>query len=125
MKQKQLGFLSICADKRFWEIQTKKISQKLNLSPAQFWLDARAGGAGKLVQEKNFAAPDHAYHQGARTMVWGMHGDKCGGFPGLTNKQLKKIHQDIIPTVKSRYPKATHYLIWSQETPSQTILTPA
>lgn len=115
MKAKQkLGFLSICADRRYWSYQTAAVQVETGLSDTDFWIDARAGGAGKLVKEEAFAAPDHAYHSGARTMVWGMHGDKCGGFPELSNQELQKILEDLLPVVKERYPEAKHFSVWSK-----------
>lgn len=121
MAERILGFLSVCADRRFWREQTGVFARKTGLKETDFWIDARAGGTGKLVEEEALAAPDHAYHSGARVMGWGMHGDKCGGYPGLPNEKLKEIHDDSLGVVQERYPEAEHYSLWSQGEPPNVI----
>lgn len=65
---KKLGYFSACVDRRYWEAQVKAFLEKTGLNPTDVWFHTEAGGAGKIVENQAFAAPDHASHSGAKVM---------------------------------------------------------
>jgi hypothetical protein len=111
---KALGYFSACVDRRYWQAQVEAFLKETGLAATDVWFHTEAGGAGKIIENEAFAAPNHAHHSGAKVMGWGMHGDRCGGYPGKTDDELKSIHQEAIAAAVKRYPEATHYGVWSE-----------
>lgn len=119
-KKKELGILVTCGDRRFRRHQEDIFSQKTGLSPQDFWVHSLAGGAGRAFDDDNLELENYAVAHGATVMGWGMHGDHCGGYPGLDNKALREKLEEIIKKAKEMFPDLTHYGLWSEgEPPNQ------
>lgn len=109
---KKLGFLTMCADRRFHEQAEKKFQELTGLHSEEYWIEAAAGGAPGIESTKT---ADYAYHHGARAMGWAAHGDTCGGFPDVGTEEMRKKLMESIKIRKERYPDAIHYFIFSTE----------
>jgi hypothetical protein len=103
----QLGFLQLCSDRRFHMLTMEKFEDVTGLAPDEYWIEARPGGAPSW--DDNTKAARLAYGQGAAHMGWAAHGDRCGGFPGVSNEQLGN---KLLKTLRKRaeeFPMAHHY----------------
>src|SRR5437762_11715873 len=74
-----LGFLQLCADRRFHKCLQQKFQTDAKLdSPEAYWIHADAGGTPKM--ESLITAPDYCYKKkGVRLMGWSADGSGCGG----------------------------------------------
>jgi len=110
---KKLGFLQMCADRRFHAEVERKFREATGLSEADYWIEATAGGAPAISDSKS---ADYVYTHGARVMGWAAHGSNCGGSPGVSDKNMEARLDETIRDRQSRYPDATHYKIFSTGT---------
>lgn len=112
MKKRKLGYLSLCADRRFWLATVGKFEELTGLSSEQgdFWIEAKAGGTPGINDP---TTADYAYEHSARFMGWQAHGDSCGGYPGLANEEIQEILEEIIKERIKRYPKARHFRVFA------------
>lgn len=108
----QLGFLQMCADQRFHAAVERKFREATGLSETDCWIEATAGGAPAIEEPKT---ADYAYTHGARVMGWAAHGSNCGGFPGVADGQMREKLDVAVGERQARYPDATHYKIFSNE----------
>ena len=61
---KRLGFLTLCADRRFHKKAEEKFQELTGLEPEEYWIEAAAGGTPGIETAKT---ADYAYgHGGAR-----------------------------------------------------------
>jgi len=110
---KRLGFLTLCADRRFHKKAEEKFQELTGLEPEEYWIEAAAGGTPGIETAKT---ADYAYgHGGARLMGWAAHGDNCGGFPGVTTEEMEEKLLKAIEKRKKQYPQARHFRIFSTE----------
>jgi hypothetical protein len=110
--QKKLGFLQMCADKRFHAQVEEKFRQLTGLAQDEYWIEATAGGAPAISTD---VTADYAHQHGAVIMGWAAHGDHCGGFPGVSDSDMNGKLDAVIHIRKSRYPDAQHFRIFSTE----------
>ena len=85
----------------------EKFEEVTGLGPDEYWIEARPGGAPSW--DENTEAARLASGEGAALMGWAAHGDRCGGFPGASNEQLRS---KLLETVRKRaeeFPEAHHY----------------
>jgi len=109
-----LGFLTMCADRRFHKKAEEKFQELTGLKEEEYWIEAAAGGTPGITST---VTSDYAYgHGGARIMGWAAHGDTCGGFPGVTTEDMKTRLMTAVAEKKTKYPEATHYWIFLTET---------
>ena len=106
-----LGFLQLCADRRFHRDIQKQFQKDAGLaSPTDYWIHADAGGTPKMGAQH--IAPDYCYHQKkVRVMGWSAHGDGCGGFGEQVPDKI--IERKLLATVKrqrKRYKEAKHFV---------------
>lgn len=106
-----LGVLTICGDRRFRRPQEDKFSQTTGLSPQDFWVHSLAGGAGRAFDDNNLELENYAINHGATIMGWGMHGNYCGGYPGLDDKALKEKLEEVIKKAKKNVSRG--HPLWS------------
>jgi hypothetical protein len=106
------GYLQMCADRRFHKVVEETFQQMTGLKPTDYWIGAEAGGAPGI---NNSPGADYAYNNRATHMGWAAHGDNCGGFPEVDNHEMQRKLDEAIKNRQERYPKATHYRIFSTE----------
>ncbi len=112
MTEEPLGFLQLCADRRYHRKTMEAFERATNLRPDQYWIEATAGGAPA------FAGPtvtaEFAYEKGARLMGWAAHGDACGGFPGVGNDELKAAVRAAAGARASDFPESRHWALFGE-----------
>ncbi len=111
-----MGFLQLCADRRFHSCLQKQFQKDANLdSPLKYWIHADAGGTPAMSHLT--IAPDYCYHtKKVKFMGWSAHGDGCGGFP---NQPDERIRQALAATAAEKieeYPRATHFVYFATMT---------
>ena len=105
-----LGFLQLCADRRFHRYLQKRFQKDAKLkSPTDYWIHADAGGTPKM--EKQLIAPDYCYKKkGVRLMGWSAHGDGCGGFgEEVKDEVIKRALLKTFKVQRKRYKDARHF----------------
>lgn len=110
MQDEVLGFLQLCADRRYHRKTMAEFERATGLRPDQYWIEAAAGGAAALGATT--ATARFAYDKGARVMGWAAHGDGCGGFPGLTDDELRTKLHDAATTTPEDFPEAEHWTLF-------------
>lgn len=108
----KLGFLQMCADRRFHHEVERKFQETTGLSETDYWIEATAGGTPAIEDPKT---ADYAYTHGARVMGWAAHGSNCGGYPEVNDEDMRKKLKAAVEQRQPRYPDATHYKIFSDE----------
>lgn len=105
-----LGFLQLCADRRFHSVLQEYFKEDAGLESAtDYWIHADAGGTPKM--ENQHIAPDYCYHsKGVRLMGWSAHGDGCGGFgeevpDDVIERELLRVYE----SKRARYREAEHF----------------
>lgn len=118
---KRLGFLQLCADRRFhraimdafeWAVteHEKAHAPKGELGPFRdhhFWIEAAAGGAPSL----DVASPTCAFavSKGTKYLGWSAHGDDCGGFPGMDDAHMLQILRAAVVRRGVAFPHGVHW----------------
>jgi hypothetical protein len=111
---KLLGFLQLCADRRFHQCIQKKFQSdaKLN-SPDAYWIHADAGGTPKMECQRT--APDYCYYtKKVKLMGWSAHGNVCGGFgPDVPDDVIRKALIVVAQRKVDEYPEADHFIYFA------------
>jgi hypothetical protein len=102
-----LGFVQLCSDRRFHMMVMEKFEDVAGLDPDGYWIEARPGGAPSWAD--NTRASRLAYGEGAAHMAWAAHGDRCGGFPGVSNSDLRDKLTRTVRKRAAEFPRASHY----------------
>ena len=109
----ELGFLQLCADRRFHRVIMEAFEQAAGLAPDGYWIEAIVGGApGQALRSR---AADFARSKGATQLAWSAHGDACGGFPDTPNERLREMLERTVERRRVEYPDATHYVFFATE----------
>lgn len=103
------GYLNVCMDKRFWKKAADAFAEKTGLTLTDFWLETNPGGVNTLI---NPTGEDYAAGHGAQVFGWGAHGSNCGGQPGVSDEDSKKVLLQKIEEKKAKHPSAKHYGIF-------------
>lgn len=106
-----LGFLQLCADRRFHRAIMDQFQHDAGLEGSEdCWIHADAGGTPKMECQRT--APDYCYYDNeVRLMGWSAHGDVCGGFG--KNVPDDVIEQALLVVARRKieeYPKAQHFV---------------
>ncbi len=122
-----LGFLQLCADRRFHRLIQEEFQRDANLpEPEDYWIHADAGGTPKM--EDSTTAPNYCYHRkGVRLMGWSAHGATCGGFgDGVDDDVIRAALKETFEKQKTRYREARHFCyfvtIKTKEDGEETVL---
>jgi hypothetical protein len=110
-----MGFLQLCADRRFHQCIQEAFRDDSKLdSPQKYWIHADAGGTPKMTERTT--APRYCYDQNdVRLMGWSAHGNGCGGFPpGTEDKVIEDALYKTIPDKIRDYPEATHFVYFAR-----------
>lgn len=110
-----MGFLQLCADRRFHQCIQDHFRDDAKLdSPQEYWIHADAGGTPKMTNQT--IAPNYCYHdKKVRLMGWSAHGNGCGGFPPGTGDTV--IEEELYKTIPHKieaYPDATHFVYFAR-----------
>jgi hypothetical protein len=106
-----LGFLQLCADRRFHRAVMTAFERETGLAPDGYWIEATAGGAPALGAVTTTAR--FAYDNGARILGWAAHGDACGGFPGLANDEIEAKLDAAAREVAAELPDVEHWMLFA------------
>lgn len=107
-----LGFLQLCADRRYHRKTMLAFEQATGLRPDEYWVESRAGGAPSYTDTTRAARV--AYREGATRMGWAAHGDRCWGFYGASNGEMRR---KLVGTARSRvadFPRASHFVLFGE-----------
>lgn len=111
MSEENLGFLQLCADRRYHRMTTEEFEARTGLRHDQYWIQAKAGGAPAFDAPSNTA--EFAYGNGARIMGWAAHGDTCGGFPDRTDAEMKAALEAAAADRAAAFPDAEHWILFA------------
>ena len=109
--ERELGFLQLCAERRFHRQVMDAFEQATGLRTDAYWIEARAGGAPSWADNTRTART--AVRQGARVMGWAGHGDVCLGFPGESDDRLRSR---VLASARKRaeeFPRCTHLALFA------------
>lgn len=120
-----LGFLQLCADRRFHSIIQAEFQRDAGLREStDYWIHADAGGTPKM--EDLTIAPNYCYKKKkVRLMGWSAHGAGCGGFgEEVPDNVIRKALKDSLAIQLERYPKADHfcYFVTIKKDTNETIV---
>ena len=107
-----LGFLQLCADRRFHRPTMLAFEQATGLASDEYWIEARAGGAPSW--DDNTRTARVAYRLGARHMGWAAHGDECRGFPGESDDGMRRKLARAARKRADEFPQAIHYQLFGR-----------
>jgi hypothetical protein len=105
------GFLQLCADRRFHRLTMLEFERVTGLGPGEYWIEARAGGAPSWSDNTKTAR--YAHEHGARFMGWAAHGDNCGGFPGVSNEEMRGKVERAMKSRADEFPQAEHFALFA------------
>jgi hypothetical protein len=110
-EQQPLGFLQLCAERRFHRAVMEAFERETGLKPDEYWIEARAGGAPSWADNTKTARIAH--RNGARFMGWAAHGDVCLGFPGEQDDTLRIRLDKAAARRAEEFPRAVHVVLFA------------
>ena len=111
--EERLGFLQLCAERRFHRKVMEAFERAAGLAPDRYWIEARPGGAPSWTD--NTRAARLAYRNGATHMGWSAHGDVCLGFPRKSTAELRRMLEKTARARAREFPRASHYLVFATD----------
>ena len=108
---RELGFLQLCAERRFHRATMEAFERATGLGPDEYWIEARAGGAPSW--DENTRTGRTAFRFGARDMGWSAHGDTCLRYPELSDAELRRRLERVARRRVEEFPAARHYLLFA------------
>ena len=110
-KERPLGFLQLCAERRFHRAVMEAFERETGLREDEYWIEARAGGPPSWADNTKTARIAH--RNGARSMGWATHGDVCLGFPGDEDDTLRiRLHKTAARRAEE-FPRAVHVVLFA------------
>jgi hypothetical protein len=106
-----LGFLQLCAERRFHRKVMVAFEQATGLAADEYWIEARAGGAPSW--EDNTRGSRIAVRNGADIMGWSGHGDVCLGFPGESDASLRARLERTALRRAGEFPGCVHLALFA------------
>ena len=106
-----LGFLQLCAERRFHRATMQAFEEATGLRPDEYWIEARAGGSPSW--DDNTRTGRTAFRMGARHMGWSAHGDRCLRYPELSDAELRARLERVALRRAEEFPAARHYLLFA------------
>ena len=108
----RLGFLQLCADRRYHRKTMLAFERATGLRPDEYWIEARSGGAPAYQAATRAARV--AYREGARHMGWAAHGDRCRGFHGASDHEMRQKLGRAARARAGDFRLATHYELFGE-----------
>jgi hypothetical protein len=110
-RPQRLGYLQLCADRRFHRSTMTAFEQATGLAPEAYWIEAVVGGApGHALRPRG---AEYARGHGARIMGWAAHGDGCGAFPGADDERIRRMLEVTAARRRLEYPDAQHVVFFA------------
>ena len=106
-----LGFLQLCAERRFHRVVMEAFERETGLRPDEYWIEARPGGSPSWAD--NTKGSRLAHGGGARLMGWSAHGDVCLGFPGVDDATLRRRLHAVAARRAEEFPAAEHFALFA------------
>jgi hypothetical protein len=106
------GFLQLCSDRRYHRKVMAAFERATGLASDAYYVEARPGGAASWADKSRMARI--AYRNGARFMGWAGHGDRCFGFYGASNNELRRKLERAAKRRAEDFPRATHFLLFGE-----------
>jgi len=106
-----LGFLQLCAERRFHRAVMEAFERETGLRPDEYWIEARPGGSPSWAD--NTKGSRLAHRGGARLMGWSAHGDVCLGFPDLDDATLRRRLHSVAARRAEEFPQAEHLALFA------------
>jgi hypothetical protein len=106
-----LGFLQLCAERRFHRAVMEAFERETGLAPDEYWIEARAGGAPSWSDNTRTARIAHRF--GAKTMGWSAHGAECRGYPGESDAALRSRLDKTARRRAEEFPNVSHLLLFA------------
>jgi hypothetical protein len=106
-----LGFLQLCAERRFHRAVMEAFERETGLKHDEYWIEARAGGAPSWAD--NTKTGRIAHRSGARFMGWAAHGDVCLGFPGEGDDKMRTRLEKTAARRAEEFPGAVHVVLFA------------
>jgi hypothetical protein len=105
-----LGFLQLCADRRYHRKTMEAFERATGLPPNGYWIEATAGGAP--TPEAASVTASFAHEHGATLMGWAAHGDGCGGYPGRSDDEMRAAVEAAAREGAEAFPDARHWVLF-------------
>jgi hypothetical protein len=109
--ERALGYLQLCAERRFHRPVMEAFEQATGLRPDEYWIEARAGGAPSWADNTRVART--AVRHGARIMGWAGHGAVCLGFPGESDDRLRARLAGTARKRAEEFPRCEHLALFA------------
>ena len=106
------GFLQLCSDRRYHVKVMEAFEDAADIESDQYYIEARPGGAPSWSDGTRIGR--FAYKHGAGFMGWAAHGDRCLGFRGASNEQIRKKLEHIARKRRDDFPRARHFVIFGE-----------
>ena len=106
-----LGFLQLCAERRFHRAVMEAFERETGLRPDEYWIEARPGGAPSWAD--NTKGSRLAHKGGARLMGWAAHGDVCLGFPSAGDEEMRRRLDTVARRRAEEFPQAEHFALFA------------
>jgi hypothetical protein len=110
-EERALGFLQLCAERRFHRRVMEAFEQATGLRPDEYWIEARPGGAPSWAD--NTKAARLAHRGGARFMGWSAHGAGCLGFPGDDDAAIRARLAGSAQRRAEEFPGLEHFALFA------------
>jgi len=107
----ELGFLQLCAERRFHRTVMETFERETGLAPDEYWIEARPGGAPSWSDNTKGARLAHS--NGAQFMGWAAHGDVCLGFPGASDETLRRSLLRAASRRAEEFPRCAHLALFA------------
>ena len=108
----ELGYLQLCADRRFHYLTMAAFEEATGLEPEQYWIEARSGGAPAYADRTRAAR--FAYRE-ARSTSAGLPTATVPRLPGRVERG--RCGSKLERAVRARmddFPRATHYELFGE-----------
>ncbi|MDQ5820583.1 MAG: hypothetical protein M3540_03995 [Actinomycetota bacterium] len=110
-EERRLGYLQLCAERRFHRAVMEAFEREMGLQPDEYWIEARPGGTPSWAD--NTKGARIADRNGARVMGWATHGDVCLGFPGESDEGMRRRLQKAAARRAEEFPRAEHVMLFA------------
>ncbi len=107
----ELGFLQLCAERRFHRAVMEAFERETGLAPDEYWIEARPGGAPSWAD--NTKGSRLAHRGGAQVMGWAAHGDTCLGFPGESDESMRRKLHRVAARRAEEFPRCEHVALFA------------
>lgn len=106
------GFLQLCSDRRYHVKVMEAFEEAADIGSDQYYIEARPGGAPSWPDTTHVGR--FAYKRGASLMGWAAHGDRCLGFHGASNEEMRHKLEQVARKRREDFHRAKHFVIFGE-----------